>query len=127
MNVSKLGGRLIGAGGFIDITQSAKRVCFCFTFESRNPKFVPAVDHLTFSGSQAIRNRQEVVYVTERAMFALTPDGLCLVEVAAGLDLKADVLDHIPFPVSVSQPLRPMPADIFEPVVHPFRLAPAVR
>ena len=127
VNVSKLGGRLIGAGGFIDITQSAKRVCFCFTFESRNPKFVPAVDHLTFSGSQAIRNRQEVVYVTERAMFALTPDGLCVVEVAAGLDLKADVLDHIPFPVSVSQPLRPMPADIFEPVVHPFRLAPAVR
>jgi propionate CoA-transferase len=127
VNVSRLGGRVIGAGGFIDITQSARQVVFCFAFESRNPKFVEQVDHLTFSGAQARKNRQEVRYVTDRAVFELQPNGLHLLEVAPGLDPVADILDHIPFKVSVAQPLGRMPADIFEPSVKPFALLPSRR
>jgi propionate CoA-transferase len=122
VNVCKLGGRVIGAGGLIDITQSARKVCFCFIFEGRNPKFVKQVDHLTFSARQATRNRQEVIYITERAVFRPAAEGLSLVEVAPGVDVKRDVLDQIPFPVRLAEPLGQMPADIFQASISPFAL-----
>ena len=121
VNVSRLGGRVIGAGGFIDITQSARLVCFCFTLEGRNEKFVNQVEHLTFSAEQARRNNQTVLYVTERAVFRLEPEGLKLIEVAPGLDVK-DVLDPMPFRVNVQEPIARMPDDIFRPTVAPFDL-----
>src|SRR5207247_8385670 len=74
VNVSRLGGRVVGAGGFIDITQSARLVCFCFTLEGRNEKFINRVDHLTFSADPARENDQRVLYVTERAVFRLAAD-----------------------------------------------------
>ena len=121
VNVSRLGGRVIGAGGFIDITQSAKLVCFCFTLEGKNEKFVDHVEHLTFSAEQARRNNQAVLYVTERAVFRLEPQGLALTEIAPGLDVK-DVLEQIPFAVRVHDPVGRMPEDIFRPNVTPFDL-----
>lgn len=112
VNVSRLGGRIIGAGGFIDITQSARLVCFCFTLEGRNEKFVKRVDHLTFSAAQARANNQEVLYVTEQAVFQLGRAGLELTEIAPGLEI-ADVLDRVPFKISVREPVVRMPDDIF--------------
>jgi propionate CoA-transferase len=123
VNVSRLGGRIIGAGGFIDITQSARLVCFCFTLEGRNEKFVDRVEHLTFSAEQARRNNQEVLYVTERAVFRLEPEGLTLIEVAPGLEIT-DLLKSIPFQVKVHPPVSRMPEDIFRPTVAPFDLPP---
>ena len=123
VNVSRLGGRVIGAGGFIDITQSARLVCFCFTLEGRNEKFVNQVEHLTFSAEQARRNNQQVLYVTERAVFRLEPGGLALIEIAPGLEI-ADVLGQIPFRVGVQEPVARMPEDIFRPTVAPFDLPP---
>jgi propionate CoA-transferase len=123
VNVSRLGGRVIGAGGFIDITQSARLVCFCFTLEGRNEKFVPRVDHLTFSAEQARKNNQEVLYVTERAVFKLDSAGLRLIEIAPGVE-PAEVLQRIPFRVAVAEPLARMPADIFDETVRPFDLPP---
>lgn len=102
VNVSLLGPRVIGCGGFIDITQSAKRVYFCFTFDSSHPKFVESVDHLTFSAREALLRGQEVYYVTERAVFQLRPHGLALIEVARGFDARTDVLDRVPFPIEVA-------------------------
>jgi propionate CoA-transferase len=121
VNVSRLGGRVIGAGGFIDITQSARLVCFCFTLEGRREKFVNQVEHLTFSAEQARRNNQQVLYVTERAVFRLEPEGLALIEIAPGLEIK-DVLDQIPFRVKVHEPVARMPEDIFRPTVASFDL-----
>ena len=130
VNVSRLGGRVIGAGGFIDITQSARLVCFCFSLEGTHEKFVDRVDQLTFSAEQARRNHQEVFYVTERAVFRLEPEGLSLIEIAPGLDIK-DVLGHVPFRVKVPMPVAQMPEDIFRPTVAPFdlpeRLAGTIR
>jgi propionate CoA-transferase len=123
VNVSRLGGRVIGAGGFIDITQSARLVCFCFSLEGTREKFVNQVKHLTFSAEQARRNNQEVLYVTERAVFRLEPGGLALIEIAPGLEIN-DVLTKLPFPVRVNEPLARMPEDIFKPTVGPFDLPP---
>jgi propionate CoA-transferase len=106
VNVSRLGPRVIGCGGFIDIVQSARRVCFCFTMGGRHRKFVPEVTELTFSAAQSRTQDQQVVYVTERAVFELADDGLVLTEVADGADVRHDVLDLIPFPVRVAADLR---------------------
>lgn len=115
VNVSLMGGRLIGPGGFVDITQTAKKVVFCGAFEAKGleveerdgalrivspgavPKLVAKVAHVTFSGPQARRNGQEVLYVTERAVFRLDDGGVALTELAPGIDLERDVLARAGF------------------------------
>ncbi|MDQ6882865.1 MAG: acyl CoA:acetate/3-ketoacid CoA transferase [Candidatus Dormibacteraeota bacterium] len=121
VNVSRLGGRVIGAGGFIDITQSARLVCFCFTLEGKNEKFVQAVDHLTFSADQARKNNQIVLYVTERGVFRLVDTGLELIEIAPDQDAAA-LVKKIGIPVQVREPIARMPADIFRERVDRFVL-----
>ena len=103
VNVSMLGNAIVGPGGFVDITQGARKVVFCGTFEAkglqvarrRRPAAHPSlraacrswsdkVRHITFSGARARETGQEVLYVTERAVFRLAPGGIELVEVAPG-------------------------------------------
>lgn len=130
VNVSKLGGRAVGPGGFINITQNARRVIFCGTLtgggldvgvshaglelrtEGRYRKFVERVAHITFSAAHGDPER-EVLYVTERAVFRLVADGLELLEVAPGIDLERDVLGRMGFTPAVADPLRPMDARLF--------------
>jgi propionate CoA-transferase len=115
VNVSKLGGTTVGPGGFIDIAQNARKVVFCGTFDAKGTKLdigggkltigkhgevtklVNKVEQITYSGPEGIKRGQEVVYVTERAVFRLTPKGLVLTEVAPGLDVKRDVIDRMQF------------------------------
>lgn len=115
INVSKFHGRVAGCGGFINITQSSKKVIFCGTFtagglkeeivdgklvitaEGKNKKFRKHVEQITFSGSYAASIGQPVLYVTERAVFCLTTEGLELIEIAPGIDLQKDILDQMEF------------------------------
>ncbi len=115
VNVSRFGSRLAGSGGFINISQNAQRVVFAGTFtaggleiaiedgqlrivtEGRAPKFIEAVEQITFSGPQAVLKRQSVHYVTERCVFVLQPDGLQLAEVAPGIDIERDILAQMAF------------------------------
>ena len=115
INVSKLGATVVGPGGFIDITQGARKIVFCGTFEAKGlqveqvgerlsilspgsvPKLVERVQHITFSGEQARIAGQEVLYVTERAVFHLEPAGVRLIEVAPGIDVERDVLARMAF------------------------------
>ena len=128
VNVSRLGGTTVGPGGFIDIAQNARKVVFCGTFEAKGVvyasddqnitierygqvrKLVQAVDQITFSGQQALASGQQVLCVTERAVFELTEAGMCLRELAPGIDLRADVLERMDFaPIVPSEiPLMPL-------------------
>lgn len=131
LNVSKFGPRLAGAGGFINISQNARKVVFVGTFtagdldiavedgrlrilrEGRARKFVEKVEHRTFSGGEAWKRSQPVLYVTERCVFRLGPEGLELAEIAPGIDLERDVLAHMDFrPVMRAAP-TPMDPRIF--------------
>jgi propionate CoA-transferase len=133
LNVSRFGPKLAGAGGFINISQRAKKVVFVGTFnagglrvaiedgsvriiqDGRTPKFLPEVEHRTFSGEYAARNHQPVLYVTERCVFTLTPDGLELTEIAPGIDLERDILARMEFRPLLPRPPRLMDARIFRP------------
>jgi propionate CoA-transferase len=130
LNVSRFGERLAGAGGFVNISQSAKAVVFVGTFtagplavqvmdgrlvisrEGNVRKFVREVEHRTFSGNYALRRGQRVLYVTERCVFRLVSDGLELAEVAPGIDIDRDILAHMDFEPLVRDP-QPMDARIF--------------
>src|SRR3954454_18423493 len=116
VNVSKFGPRLAGAGGFINISQNAKKVVFLGTFSARGvSKFVEEVEHRTFSGPLAVRRDQPVLYITDRCVFQLTPDGLELTEVAPGVDIERDILNEMAFRPMISGDLAPMDHRIFEP------------
>ena len=114
LNVSKFGPRLAGAGGFINISQNAKRVVFVGTFLAGGTrKFVREVEHRTFSGREAFKRGQPVLYVTERCVFKLHEHGLQLIEIAPGMDLERDILAHMGFePVIDGAPVT-MEAAIF--------------
>ena len=131
INVSKFGPRIAGCGGFINITQNAKKVIFCGTLtagglkiavqngevnilkEGKVDKFLDQVEQITFSGEYAQSISQPVLYVTERAVFELSADGVVLTEIAPGIDLEADVLAHMGFKPIISDDLRTMDSKIF--------------
>lgn len=113
VNVSRFGDRLAGAGGFINISQSARTVVFVGTFMAGSEKkLVERVSHRTFSGREAMRRGQRVLYVTERCVLSLDERGLELTEIAPGLDMTNDVLRHMDFRPRVGAP-RVMDARIF--------------
>ena len=132
LNVSKFGPRLAGAGGFINISQTAKKVIFVGTFtagdlqvtasngslkivkEGGTRKFVSEVEHRTFSGKQAFENRQTVLYITERCVFRLVEHGLELIEIAPGIDLDRDILARMDFLPAISPTLKIMDLRIFK-------------
>lgn len=131
VNVSRLGDRINGVGGFINISQTAKKVVFCGAFSSSGlsiqtgdgrlaikeegiiQKFVKKVDQLSFSAAQARLNGQEVMYVTERAIFSLDEDGLVLKEVAPGIDVYSDVIRLCSAKVHVPAKIEQMSSKIF--------------
>ncbi|MHB2018352.1 MAG: acyl CoA:acetate/3-ketoacid CoA transferase [Candidatus Xenobia bacterium] len=121
VNVSRFGDRLAGAGGFINISQNARFVCFMGTFMTKGKcKFLERVGQVTFNGPYARERRQEVWYVTERAVFRLGSSGLELVEVAPGVEVERDVLAHLPFRPHIGD-VAPMESRIFNP--EPMGLA----
>lgn len=142
VNVSRLRGKphvTAGAGGFIDITTAAHNLVFSGAFcagrqeieindgqltirdDGKVAKFVPEVEHVTFSGSMARKRGQNVTFVTERCVIRLLPDGLTVTEVAPGVDLQRNVLSRVEIPLRVSPDLRLIDERVFRP--EPMGLA----
>jgi len=116
VNVSRFGGRIIGPGGFINISQGARTVVFGGTLTAGGkPKAVGRVEQVTFSGRYATERGQRVLYVTERAVFRLAPDGPELIEVAPDADPERDVIAQMAFRPRVSPRLARMDARLFRP------------
>ncbi len=138
VNASRFSGRISGCGGFINISQNSKKVVFVGTFtsgglktriedgslsieaEGKHRKFVESVGQVTFSGRRAGREGRAVYYVTERCVFALREDGLELTEIAPGIDVRKDILDHLPFKPIVFDP-KTMNPSLFRPEIMGLR------
>jgi propionate CoA-transferase len=146
VNVSRLALRphvTAGCGGFVDITANARSILFCGYFtaggldlriedgrlriakEGKNKKFIPEVEHVTFSGRRARELRQDVLYITERCVLRLEPEGLTVIEIAPGIDLNRDVLAQSEIPLRVSQSLKTMEERLFRPESFGLKLNPA--
>ncbi|MDI3325058.1 CoA-transferase [Pontibacterium granulatum] len=131
VNVSRFGSKLAGAGGFINITQNTRDLYFLGTFTSgpqeleiqdhsikvasNGPmrKFLKSVQQITFNGDAAVRNGQRVLFITERAVFRLTPEGLKLIEIAPGINLQKDILDQMDFKPIIDDDLDLMDPRLF--------------
>lgn len=130
VNVSRFGPRLAGVGGFVNISQTAKRLVFCGTLtagglevaitdgklrivtEGRTRKFIQAVEQLSFSAAHSREVKQDVLFVTERAVFKLVDEGIELIEIAPGIDLETQVLAHMDFKPIIRN-IRLMPSHVF--------------
>ena len=129
VNVSRFGGNIVGPGGFIDLTQSTRKVVFCGTLTGKSrmkvgggklqiieeggiKKLVKHVQQISFNGRHTL-NGQEVVYITERCVMKMTGGGLTVVETAPGIDVKRDILEQAGFPLAVSPDVKPMDEGIF--------------
>jgi propionate CoA-transferase len=130
VNVSKFNGRPVGCGGFVNITRSTRKLVFCGSFtaggldvkvgdgrltivkEGKARKFIEQVEQITFNGHDAALRQQQVVFITERAVFRLCEEGLELTEIAPGVDLERDVLAHMAFK-PIIRDLKTMDPGIF--------------
>ena len=133
VNVSKFSGRCVGPGGFVNISQNTPRVRFAFSFTSGKAdiavedgrlvirrdgdgiKFKKALDHITFSGEYAAQTGQDVMFITERAVFRVLDGKLTLTEIAPGVDLERDVLAKMEFRPVIAEDLHEMDARLFQP------------
>lgn len=131
VNVSRFNNRIQGVGGFIDISSKSKKLVFCGTMtagslrteigsgtikvlqEGRFRKFLPSVEEISFCGEEALRKGQTVFYLTERAVFRLTSDGVTLCEIAPGLQIEKDILPHMGFKPLIAKDLKIMDVRLF--------------
>ena len=133
VNVSKFGGHPNGQGGFIDISSAAKTVIFCVSMRTKGfkakvidgkleikqegsiAKFVDEAEQITFNGKYALESGQKVYYITERAVFHLTKEGVTLVEISPGMALEKDILQQMDFMPALAKDIKIMDERIFRP------------
>ena len=143
VNISRFEGKIVGIGGFVNISQNAKKVVFSGTFtagglevacedgrlrivrEGRHRKFVERIEQVCYSAPFAQSEGRQALFVTERAVFEATADGLLIIELAPGVDLERDVLAHMAFTPRIADPLPRMDERLFRPA--PMGLARMLR
>lgn len=130
-NVSKCAHMASGSGGVCNICHRTPKIVFCGTFatggleeeigdgrltirkEGKVKKFVSRVEQITLSGRAACAKGQDVLYVTDRAVFRLTERGIAITEVAPGIEPATDILPHMEFPIAIPPDVPVMDAALF--------------
>jgi len=133
VNVSRFGDRLAGIGGFANIANNARTVVFCGTFttsglkvtcrngtlqilnEGHVRKFPQTVEQIGFAADRRFHRAEKVLYITERAVFGLSAEGIELLEIAPGIDVETQILPLMDFRPVIRE-VRPMPPHCFLPV-----------
>ncbi len=131
VNVSRFGEKIIGIGGFQNIAQNGKKVIFSGTFtaggldiiwkngstvinrEGKFSKFVNKLDQISYNGPFGFESGQEILFITERAVFSMDVNGLVLIEIAPGIDLEKDILAHMGFRPQIADDVILMDARLF--------------
>lgn len=132
VNVSRFGDKIVGVGGFINISQNARRMIFSGTLtaggldvqweeggrtkiveEGKHRKFVKALEQICYNAALARGKGNTAIFVTERAVFRVGSDGLELIEVAPGIDIERDIFAQMDFGTPVAKDLREMDARLF--------------
>jgi propionate CoA-transferase len=131
VNVTRIGGKIKGSGGFVNIAASTRKIVFIssmtiggkhdivdgklkITAPGKGGKFLKKVDQISFNGNDVAKRGQEIYYVTERAVFKLIDGKVTLIEYADGLDVEKDILAFMDFKPEISPDLKPMPKYSFE-------------
>lgn len=130
VNVCSKGPVLAGVGGFNFIVHSSKKIVYCFTFmrgsgysaeegkltpyNGKSNKLVQQVECITMNADIEVANGKNILYVTERCVFACREGGLEIIEIAPGLDLQKDVLDLLEFTPKIADTLVLMPEICFK-------------
>jgi propionate CoA-transferase len=132
VNVSKLGKKpylTAGCGGFVDITAHARKIVFSGWFEAgadialtqtglhvtkpgKFTKMVDKVEHVTFSGTRAREQGQEVLYITERCVIRLTDQGLKATEIMPGIDPARDIVAASQGRVTIAENATTLPLSL---------------
>jgi len=133
VNISRFGDKIVGVGGFVNISQNAKKMVFSGTFtagglktafengklrilqEGQHRKFVGAIEQICYNATFAAEQGRTALFVTERALFRATTAGLELIEIAPGIDIDRDILAHMDFKPTISAGLKLMDARLFMP------------
>ena len=139
VNISRFGNKIVGIGGFINISQNAKTVIFSGTFsaggfqadcvdgrlriisEGAHSKFVTNIEQICYNAAFASSQGRTALFVTERAVFRAIEGTLELIEIAPGIDLERDVLDLMAFKPKMANQIKPMDPRLFIP--EPMKLA----
>ena len=133
VNISRFGSKIVGIGGFINISQNARHVVFSGTFtsgglelrtgdgklaivrEGRHRKFIGAIEQICYNAVFAAEEGRTALFVTERAVFRAAGGALELIEVAPGIDVARDILSNMAFAPLISHELQTMDSRIFRP------------
>jgi propionate CoA-transferase len=139
VNISRFGRKIVGIGGFINISQNARTVVFSGTFtagglevacedgelriltEGKHAKFVETIEQISYNAAFANREGRQALFITERAVLRSTNGELELLEVAPGIDLERDVLAHMAFRPRIATTFKLMDARLFRPELMGLR------
>lgn len=131
VNISRFGSKIVGIGGFINISQNARKVVFSGTFtsgglelktgggrlevkqEGKHKKFVQSIEQICYNAAFAEREGRTALFVTERAVFRAVDRTLELIELAPGIDIDRDISPHMAFQPRISANLKPMDERLF--------------
>jgi propionate CoA-transferase len=133
VNITRFGNKIVGVGGFINISQNAKHVIFSGTFtagglelacvdgglkimkEGQHKKFVDCIECVSYSAPFAIKQGRTAIFVTERAVLKVVGGALELIEIAPGIDLEKDIIRHMAFRPRIAADCKLMDKRLFSP------------